>query len=652
MSKFLRRSLSRSRGSASVVDFTVNRFLGLVTNVADPKEVQKGVAIDNLNWLTGAFNDHIELRPGMKLLGLQRLTELGKISGMGVGIQNDGTQRLFWSHGRKVKYYDHVTDLPVEVGSNLLPASADGEDVSFEYYNGIAGAFEYLSSPNSSIYKIPIANPASAIDLQSATYKGKIKIKQGRTFLWDNKVTSTGFTDKTGLSLSYIDKALFTDFTSVSAEAFGTGDGTTKTFNHTASAVTSKRSGFGFVVTDGVETFLDNKNGVMIGSAGGTGTVNYATGAVSVTFNTAPILSAAITVNYQWEDATSTGIADFTFSSTRTAGQGNYFRQDDGGGNLMTVMSFNTKEYCLHLLKTWLLEIGADDTDATNLIYRNRVGIPYWLAACETGDGIVYLDYTDKNNPEIKRLQIGSSEYPASTEVLPNPLSVALNLSPYEFDYALVQEWGNYYLLSCQEKVLGTANNYNGVTFVYHKTAKAWDKLNYFVSRFAILDGKLYGGDSISNNVFELFSGADEDGNIIDNFWTSGQMNLGAEGRKRFYRFLIDGYINQAQDFDIFISYDNGAFTKVGNINGTAGYVDSSLGTMVGNTTVGTDVVGSSGGSNAYHFRNEFVVASDVFEYAQVKFVANEVGALQINSFTFRDIRYKGRKSMPVYVTQ
>jgi hypothetical protein len=43
------------------------------------------------------------------------------------------------------------------------------------------------------------------------------------------------------------------------------------------------------VVTDSTETFTDNGDGTLTGDATGTGTVNYATGAISVTFNTAPV---------------------------------------------------------------------------------------------------------------------------------------------------------------------------------------------------------------------------------------------------------------------------------------------------------------------------------------------------------------------------
>jgi len=50
-------------------------------------------------------------------------------------------------------------------------------------------------------------------------------------------------------------------------------------------------------ITDGVETFTDNKDGTLTGGGGGSGVINYQTGAWSVAFNVVPI--AAVTVNYQ-----------------------------------------------------------------------------------------------------------------------------------------------------------------------------------------------------------------------------------------------------------------------------------------------------------------------------------------------------------------
>lgn len=53
-----------------------------------------------------------------------------------------------------------------------------------------------------------------------------------------------------------------------------------------------------FTATDGVETFSDNGNGTLTGDAGGTGTLNYTTGAWSLTFNTAVVDGVSILATY------------------------------------------------------------------------------------------------------------------------------------------------------------------------------------------------------------------------------------------------------------------------------------------------------------------------------------------------------------------
>jgi hypothetical protein len=86
----------------------------------------------------------------------------------------------------------------------------------------------YLGSPNSSIYKIPVANPGSAVDQSVANHRfGVFQIGQNRSFAGQRKGTTAGNEDKTGLYLSYIDKALLSSFTQVTAEVVGALGSTT-----------------------------------------------------------------------------------------------------------------------------------------------------------------------------------------------------------------------------------------------------------------------------------------------------------------------------------------------------------------------------------------------------------------------------------------
>lgn len=52
-------------------------------------------------------------------------------------------------------------------------------------------------------------------------------------------------------------------------------------------------------VTNGIETFADNGAGLLTGNQGGTGTINYSTGAWNVTFNTAVATGVAIVGTFQ-----------------------------------------------------------------------------------------------------------------------------------------------------------------------------------------------------------------------------------------------------------------------------------------------------------------------------------------------------------------
>lgn len=76
-----------------------------------------------------------------------------------------------------------------------------------------------------------------------------------------------------------------------------TGDGSTINFNYTVQFPYILP--FSVIITDNTETFNDNGAGVLVGSAGGTGSVNYTTGAISVTFAAAPADGQVIYVSFE-----------------------------------------------------------------------------------------------------------------------------------------------------------------------------------------------------------------------------------------------------------------------------------------------------------------------------------------------------------------
>lgn len=616
-----------------------------------------GAASDALNWLTEG--DRIALRRGQQIMGTP-IAGAGRITGLEVARKFDsnsadglGTEEVIHTYARKIKYWDTVALDWVEIGTDTLPLLASGEDISIDKYYSLAGAFWYLSSPNSSIYKLPVANPGSIIDLQSADFKGKIKFKKASMYLWDRK-DNDGGSDKTGLYRSWIDKDELSDYTFVSAEAYGTGDGVTATFAHTLAfkAAGPKRSCMYCSVKSATENFVDQRDGTLLGSNGGTGTINYATGAVSVTYGlTVPPAAQAITADYYWEDSTdgnsgsanSGAIADFTSAIPRVAATGFTVRQDDGGFSMENIFTLGDDEYCMHLNKTYRLAVSSDDVSQDNNIYRDRVGIPYFRAADETGDGIIYIDATDVNEPFARTLQINA----VSGLAVPKSFSDQIDFSPYRFDKAVFKEYGKYRLLACRS----AGSTINDTLFVFNKLWESWDKLDYRVSCLDVYQGALIAGDSGSNNVFTLFSSISDEESNIPNSWTSGDSLIGSEGTKKANRAVLAGLIGPDQNYDFQLSYDEAPFVTVANISGAGPYVDKSQRILIGPNTLGMEMIGGGGdGIEAFHYRREFRINTPNFEKVRYRFVANSIGYCSVSELQFKDIRPKGRRVATKYV--
>lgn len=81
------------------------------------------------------------------------------------------------------------------------------------------------------------------------------------------------------------------------SEGYATGNGIDKTYSRTLSEQPVV-AGSVFVSGGGSETFRDNGSGGVSGSAGGSGSINYNTGSMSITYVTPP--SGNLTVSYQY----------------------------------------------------------------------------------------------------------------------------------------------------------------------------------------------------------------------------------------------------------------------------------------------------------------------------------------------------------------
>ena len=590
----------------------VSTFLKGTITAFEDHSIPDGAASDSKNWLTKG--DKIELRRGFKVLGTET-PGTGKIDGIHTAFKADGTQVLFRKIGRKLEYYDSATSDWAETGTNIFPAAAETDEASFGNYASLAGNQMFICSPNAGPFKIMVANPGSYTDLTDAAknFQGYIKIKQNRMFLWGRNK------DKTGIYGSYIDTAAYT---TVSAEALASVASGTLAFK-----------GFGAVrtcfavqitVTGTGELFTDNYNGVLTGSLGNTGTINYTTGAFTTT------ATGAGTADYQWENSNNTGITDFTKSAPRTAGQGFVFRQDDGGGDAKNVASYGDVEYCLHRLKTWELTITATDTNATNLIYRENVGIPNWRAAVATGDGVYFIDDLDQTDPKFRLLTLNN----ISTQVIPVAISDALNLKDYRFDKAVSEENGDLIIFGCRHKD-STENN---TTFVYDKRYKSFDRLDYAFSCVAKYNGALVVGDSVTDNVYEVLSGFDDNGYPISNYWEGNLTNLDIETLKKTRRLWIQGELSADQQLKFYLQTDRGEWVLVGTQNGTDDNVDTVPRTVIGSDAIGQATLGGQTSTTVYQYTKEIKLRNGRFQYVKFRVEATKLGYASVSSYTFFDI--------------
>jgi hypothetical protein len=632
--------------SISIKDFKY----GLIDSI-EAESIPRGASSRSLNFLTSGVK--IELRRGAALLGTTENTGSGRITGLGVAKKPDGTDILFRTRKRKIEYYNTATTDWSEVGSDTMPAAvvatdALGEDISIQGYVNTTGPQVWFNSKNCGPIKIMTANPGSsaALYILGTNYKGFMRIKSGRMFVWNRFGNPPNAVD---LFASKLDTKGSGDYTQITGEV--TAPSGTLAFK----AGGTKRICFEVVitVTSGGEVFTDNGDGTLTGSNGTTGaTINYMTGAYTgVGIGTA---------DYRWADDSAGGIADFAFSATRTAGQGFVLKQALGGA-FQNLMSLNGKEYCLHKTATWVVDVSTDDLSISNLIFRSRVGIPNHRAAVETGDGIYYIDDTDQFDVQFRRLTLE----PQTVEVVPKSMSrqfkvadvfVGVDLSGYTFDKAAAIEFGNYILFACRTN----ASTVNNRVFIYNKVNKAFDILDLYVSCFANYNGTLVAGDSLTDNVYTLFSGVDDNQNNINAYWESSLDNFGFGGLKRVVEITVDGEIGPEQSAKLYMATDRGGFTEVKSqsdmtdgtnaIEGAGDYVDKTQSINVGSNTLGRgEVGGGSSGISAYHYRRTFRISLSKFEYLKFKVVPQGLGYFSLTELTFEDVRLKSTKKPARY---
>jgi hypothetical protein len=594
-------------------DSIINAFTKGTWNLGDDENIPKDAARSSTNWLTQ--DGRLRLINGRINTGPEGA--LGKISGLHYGYKVDGTKVMYRKVSTKVQYFNGTT------WTDIITGLTADSDYTFSNYSSLSGAFTFLSGIDG-IWKIVNANPTSPIALYDAAknFKGHTMIDKGRMLLWDRPE------DKTGLYGSWIDRQNSTVYSTVTSEAVAATATGTLAFK----AGGAYRNCFGVTIIKGGETFRDDYKGVLTGSSGGTGTINYASGAFTISSTSTGV------ANYQYEDSNVHGITDFTYTATgRIAGEGFQFPQDVGGDAILNVnVGLDGAYYSIKSQSAYRLDIAATDTatDTTNLVYRRELGLPHWRATVSTAKGIVFMNTANPTDPQLtilKRNEIG-------TDIEPYPLFPHFDFSNYVYDDCAVDNWDRYILVFCRT----SDSTVNNVILLCDTGLGTVDEVKYS-GRMSIKDGDdVYIGSSVTESVYQIFNGFDDMGLYIENEWQSkGEQYeaLGiAESLKKIKKLRIKGTIDPDQKLEVWVSYDDADFEQVGTIVGNGTYVDYATPQSIGNNMVGEVQVGGADLTTVYPFFAELKLSTPKYRKRVIKLKANAIGYVSVDMLMDRDI--------------
>jgi hypothetical protein len=589
---------------------TITIFSKGTHNLLDSEQIPSEAASDEKNWYTK--DGRIILIQGKEVVGAQGAA--GSVTGEIFGYKADGTKVHFRKIGTKIQYLNGST------WTDVITGLTETADYSFANYSSLAGTFTYAVGVDG-IYKIHTANPGSYTSMFDAAknFKGKAIIDKGRMLMWDL------YNDKTALRGSYIDGATPV---AVTNETVGTGDGVTTTFTGTlafkAGTPTATCYDIAIATNPASVTAQDDNLGNFIGT-GVTGTINYTTGAYSLTFSAAPAAATLIQATYVHENTNSGGVTDFTSSATRLAGEGFRVPQDEGGDPILNVLIGTGGYYSIKSQSTYLFSIDSTDLVISNEVYRKELGLSSWRSAVSTGKGIIFMNTSNPENPQLTILQKNTT----GDAVEPFALFEHFKFANYVYDDAVLSTYDKYILVGC--KSIGA--NANDRILLCDQSLGTVDITAYSARTFASSDGDLFGGSALSQSVYKLYNGFDDDGYAIENFWIGKDEDWGSMDLKKYRKLRLKGRISAEQSYGVYIAYDKSGFQLVGTVLGSGSYVDVSNPQTIGANIIGSEPIGGGLLSIVYPYQLEIRLKKvPKFRVRKIKFVALGIGHVDVDS--------------------
>lgn len=548
----------------------------------------------------------------------------GSSTGLHFGYKSDGTLVVLRKAGTTIQWFNGTYWLDIITGLEVE------EIYAFSNYTSLAGNFIYVGG-KSALYKVVCANPTDAINMyvEDRNFKGKIRIDRGRMFLWDRAE------DKTGLYGSKIDPQSGSVYTTETSEVLGSSGSTTYSGMLAFKSGNSRATCFGILITTTIDgsavTVTDDFNGNLKLSGDIIGTINYATGEYTITFSS--VTEANVEAEYQWEDSTNGGVADFRKSATRVAGEGFIFRQDEGGDKIQKVLIQDGKYYSIKEKSVYEVNISADDSSATNLPYRLNIGIPSYNGAIETSIGIVFMNTANPDKPILTTLQKNTT----GSELEPIILCPQFNFSDYVWDEMAMETYGEYVVFSGKTK----ESDKNNRLFLFNNRLNIIDIARFNVNNFTKDSGVLYAGSSVNFSISKILTGFDDDGSEPENYWIGRGELFSTQILKKIKKFQIKGKISRLCQLEVYISEDDEPFRLIGTVRGDADYVDFANSSTIGSSGIGVNSIGGNYGIQIFPYHTEFKFTSQPkFRKRNIKFIKRGIGYTSVQKFTDYDIRF------------
>lgn len=191
--------------------------------------------------------------------------------------------------------------------------------------------------------------------------------------------------------------------------------------------------------------------------------------------------------------------SDFTFSADRTTGQGGIAAIPSGGGKITDVSNF--EDTFIVFKKYYIEQDKFSTTDTADLLQQTPLKQQFGsVNHVIKGRDDIYFITADNQITSLGRVKLA--------DTVPQTVNVGLIIKrlidTFDFSSVVGHEFAQRILFACKDSSSAAKNNQ---IIVYNKQNKAFEGIWYLnASQFDLYQGKLYAADSITPNIYQLFT--------------------------------------------------------------------------------------------------------------------------------------------------